>query len=90
MGPALQVHTPKKQRGAPDGAPRFPSMCGTDGGGLYSPLYASGNRVGNQSKLFNRNISSVAVFHTIAVMTLVFSFTTRSGRTDCHLYTLID
>ena len=26
------------------GAPRFPSMCGTDGGGLYSPLGTSGNR----------------------------------------------
>ena len=43
MGPALQVHTPpKKQRGAPCGAPRFPSMCGTDGGGLYSPLLQAG------------------------------------------------
>ena len=84
------AYPPKKQRGAPCGAPRFPSMCGTDGGGLYSPLGKSGNRVGNQSKLFNRNISSAAVFHTIAVMTSVFSFTTRSGRTDCRLYTLID
>ena len=49
MGPALQVHTPqKKQRGAPlnKGAPRFPSMCGTDGGGLYSPLLQAGTARG--------------------------------------------
>ena len=49
MGPALQVHTPPKKttRRPLRGAARFPSMCGTDGGGLYSPLYASGNRVVN-------------------------------------------
>ena len=27
MGPALQVHTPKKQRGAPCGAPRVFRPC---------------------------------------------------------------
>ena len=49
MGPALQVHTPPKKttRRPLRGAARFPSMCGTDGGGLYSPLDASGNRVVN-------------------------------------------
>ena len=51
--------------------------------------FTSGNREGNQSKLFNRNISSAAVFHTIAVMTLVFSSTTRSGRTFCHCIRLL-
>ena len=52
--------------------------------------FTSGNRGGNQPKLFNRNISPAAVLHTIAVMTLVFSSTTRSGGADCHLYTLMD
>ena len=52
--------------------------------------FTSGNRGENLPKLFNRNISSAAVFHTIAVMTLVFSSTTRSGGADCHLYTLMD
>ena len=43
MGPALQVHTPKKTTRRPlRGAARFPSMCGTDGGGLYSPLLQAG------------------------------------------------
>ena len=28
------------------GAPRFPSMCGTDGGGLYSPLLQAGTAGG--------------------------------------------
>ena len=32
------------------GAPRFPSMYRTDGGGLYSPLGWSGNREGNLSR----------------------------------------
>ena len=36
--------TAKTTRRPLRGAARFPSMCGTDGGGLYSPLYASGNR----------------------------------------------
>ena len=91
MGPALQVHTHTQTTRRPlRGAARFPSMCGTDGGGLYSPLYASGNREGNQPKLFNRNISPAAVLHTITVITLVFSSTTRSGGADCHLYTLMD
>ena len=50
MGPALQgAYPPQKKttRRPARGAARFPSMCGTDGGGLYSPLYASGNRVVN-------------------------------------------
>ena len=44
MGPALQVHTPPKKttRRPLRGAARFPSMCGTDGGGLYSPLLQAG------------------------------------------------
>ena len=45
MGPALQVHTPppkKTTRRRLRGAARFPSMCGTDGGGLYSPLLPAG------------------------------------------------
>ena len=43
MGPALQVHTPQKTTRRPlRGAARFPSMCGTDGGGLYSPLLQAG------------------------------------------------
>ena len=48
MGPALQrKRIPAKTTRRPArGAARFPSMCGTDGGGLYSPLYASGNRGG--------------------------------------------
>ena len=43
MGPALQVHPPTKTTRRPlRGAARFPSMCGTDGGGLYSPLLQAG------------------------------------------------
>ena len=40
MGPALQrKRIPAKTTRRPlRGAARFPSMCGTDGGGLYSPL----------------------------------------------------
>ena len=41
-----QVHS-KTTRRPLRGAARFPSMCGTDGGGLYSPLGKSGNRVVN-------------------------------------------
>ena len=43
MGPALQVHTSAKTTRRPlRDAARFPSMCGTDGGGLYSPLLQAG------------------------------------------------
>ena len=65
MGSALQVHTPPKKttRRPGWGAARFPSMCGTDGGGLYSPLlqagtawgvillYAHGNAIDDQSRV---------------------------------------
>ena len=44
MGPALQrKRIPAKTTRRPlRGAARFPSMCGTDGGGLYSPLLQAG------------------------------------------------
>ena len=56
MGPALQrKRIPAKTTRRPArGAARFPSMCGTDGGGLYSPLDASGNRGGLVTSHVNR------------------------------------
>ena len=42
-----EVHTPQKTTRRPLwGAARFPSMCGTDGGGLYSPLLQAGTAGG--------------------------------------------
>ncbi len=62
MGPALQVHTPKKTTRRPTrGAARFPSMCGTDGGGLYSPLYASGEYQKFENQLFTVACGSLPV-----------------------------
>ena len=91
MGPALQVHTPQKNNAAPlAGRRAFSVHVWHRRRRVIFAAFTSGNRVGNQSKLFNRNISPATVLHTITVMTLVFSSTTRSGGADCHLYTLID
>ena len=64
-------------------------MCGTDGGGLYSPLGQSGNREEkNHFTLFNSNVSPVVVFQTIAVMTFSLPLPSSTFMPEVSLYQL--
>ena len=90
MGPALQGHTPQKNNAAPlAGRRAFSVHVWHRRRRVIFAAFTSGNRGGNQPKLFNRSISPATVLHTIAVMTLVFSSTTKSGRTFCHCIRLL-
>ena len=64
-------------------------MCGTDGGGLYSPLDASGNREEkNHFTLFKSNVSPVVVFQTIALMTFALPLPSSTFMPEVALYQL--